>query len=278
MRVLELPDMLRKYDVEPVIVAGFETRGNEFPDRPFGALRHWTVGGLAPTSSLRVVTFGRGEPNPLPGPLCQILQSRESGRDDKAYCVASGKANHAGAGNLNGISGNYKLLGLEIEWQGPNEPFSSRRKDVSERVMAALLDCCQAVDWGDAGEHREYALPRGRKVDTNLDGDELRDRLVLLRSGASPIPTPITIEEEEDNDMRLPAVIVKGDQSPPWYVTDGVTRQWIQNRQHAAILISQAAAKAETGTGDQSKVADIKPYIWPQVALDSIRLVGKTPS
>lgn len=182
MRVLELPDMLRKYKVEPVIVDGFATRGNEFPSRPDGALRHWTVGGMSATSSLRVVTYGRGQPNPLAGPLCAILQSRESSsRDDKAYCVASGKANHAGDGLWNGIRGNYKLLGLEIEWQGPNESFSGRRKDVSERIMRALLDCCVGESTDDVAEHREYALPRGRKQDTNLSGDELRRRMREIR-------------------------------------------------------------------------------------------------
>lgn len=187
MRVLEVPDMLRKYDVEPVIVDGFESRGKEFPERPDGALRHWTVGGMSATSSLKVVTYGRGRPNPLAGPLCTILQSREkSNRDDKAYCVASGKANHAGDGLWNGIRGNYRLLGLEIEWQGPNESFSGRRKDVSERIMRALLDCCTGENNDDVAEHREYALPKGRKQDTNLSGDELRRRMREISAGTLP--------------------------------------------------------------------------------------------
>lgn len=195
MRVLELPDMLRKYNVEPVLVAGWQTRGHEFPTRPDGALRHWTAGSTRlGIPSLNILTHGRSD---LPGPLCAVGQERApSDRDDRAYVVASGKANHAGDGLWNGIRGNYKLLGLEIEWAGPTETFSSRRRDVSERIMAALLDCCAGTSSADAAEHREYALPPGRKIDTNLSGHDLRRRLAILRTPAPPPTEPELIDEE----------------------------------------------------------------------------------
>lgn len=199
LRVLELPDTLRKYGVEPVLVAGWAARGNEFPTRPDGALRHWTVGSLREgIPSLGILTNGRSD---LPGPLCQVGQERaEASKFDRAYVIASGKANHAGDGVLNGITGNYKLLGLEIEWTGPNEAFSGRRKDVSERIMRALLDCCTGTNDNDVGEHREYARPAGRKVDTNLSGDELRRRMTELRT-QSPGGFLMALTDAEQKDL-----------------------------------------------------------------------------
>lgn len=274
MRILELPDMLRKYSVEPVLVAGWETRGKEFPTRPLGVLRHWTAGGLRQgIPSLQILTQGRSD---LPGPLCAVGQERGPGtRDDLAYVIASGKANHAGDGNLNGITGNYKLLGLEIEWAPQlNEGFSDRRRDVSERIIAALSECCQNYSWGDAGEHREYALPAGRKIDTYLPGDELRDRVLALRAGEPTKLSALAALNEEDNQMEKPYTVMKGDAAAPWFVTDGVTKQWINGRAHAGLLILNYGAGAHVKNTSMSDVDKIEPHIWPQSAVDSIRLVG----
>lgn len=264
MRTLELPDMLRKYGVEPVLTAGWETRGNEFPTKPKGALRHWTAGATTGvTPSLRVVTFGRSD---LPGPLCAVLQSREVDRPDRAYVIASGKANHAGAGNWNGLDSNYELLGLEIEWSGPNETFSEARRDVSERIMAALLDCGTGAD-NMVAEHREYALPAGRKIDTNLNGDVMRSRMTVLRN-----PAP---QHEEEDPMRFRIIWYKGDPTTPGdqpdktaaYVSheakDALTGKWFQTKAvHIAnpadlkTLRSLGMYEIKTGLGSQSSPLD----------------------
>lgn len=177
MRVLETPARLAHWGVPYRLVAGWEGRGNEFPVRPDGALRHWTgVGGEA----LNAIINGRPD---LTGPLAQLYQSRQVDPAtglDIVYVVASGKANHAGAGVLNGIEGNYKLLGLEIGWAGAGEAFPPMRQLTSELAMRALLDCCLGDDPNDVGEHREYARPVGRKQDTNLSGDELRRRMTTI--------------------------------------------------------------------------------------------------
>jgi LysM repeat protein len=138
-----------------------------------------------------VVTNGRSD---LRGPLCQIYQSREPDGNDVIFVVASGVANHGGEGEWNGVSGNSKSLGLEIEWSGPKEAFPARRKAICEQAMAALMQCALGTNPDDACEHREYAKPAGRKIDTNLGGDELRARMRQLlgqpkagpASGASP--------------------------------------------------------------------------------------------
>lgn len=193
MRVHELPAKLRARGLTVREVAGWEDRGYEFPTRPDGALRHWdAINSTAPTAGLGVITNGRKTPTPLPGPLAQTYQSRYVDHNglDVVYVVASGKANHAGEGDWNGIKGNYNLLGLEIAWAGPSEHFPAKRKETSELIMRGLLDCCAGTNPNDVAEHREYALPRGRKIDTNLSGDELRRRMADL-AAVTPPPPPI---------------------------------------------------------------------------------------
>jgi hypothetical protein len=123
--------------------------------------------------------------------------------------------------------------------------------------------------------HREYAKPAGRKIDTNLDGVRLRydvDRELFL-----PAPQPAA---QEDDDMNDPIEIVRGDKSGPWWATDGVTRQWINGREHAGILCLNRGAKAQVEPASMAaaELAKMEPFIWPQAAVDSIRLVGVKPS
>lgn len=177
MRILEIAEKLRERGVPVVEVAGWQTRGREFPSRPDICIRHWTAGPIqGRTPSLRIVTEGRSD---LRGPLCQIYQSREPDGNDTIFVIASGIANHAGRGEWAGVSGNAKSMGLEIEWSGPSEEFPLQRKAVSELAMAALMDCALGTNPNDACEHREYT---SRKIDTNLDGDELRARMLELMS------------------------------------------------------------------------------------------------
>lgn len=186
MRVTELGDRLTHWGVPWGWVAGAERRGLEFPTRPDGALRHW-IGSSG--RGLGVITNGRPD---LTGPLAQLNQTRDVDQRtglDFVWLVATGKANHAGAGVLNGIVGNYKLLGLEIDWAGSGEFFGPMRELTSELCMRAMLDCCAGTDTNDVGEHREYARPLGRKQDTNLSGDKLRQRMRTI--------TPFRPDEEE---------------------------------------------------------------------------------
>ena len=189
-RLLGIPDALRDVGLEPVEVAGWRTRGYEFDEEPIIHLRHWTAGprtGKAP--SLRLVTIGRPD---LPGPLCQVLQERTGGTGlDRVYVVASGRANHAGVGGWAEVtSGNRRGTGNEIEWSGTTEPFDGRRKETSERVAAALLSLGPDPKGLRACEHREYAYPIGRKIDTNLSGPEFRLRVQqILNQGDDEVVT-----------------------------------------------------------------------------------------
>lgn len=256
MRTLDLPDALRAYGVEPVLVAGWETRGNDYPARPRGGLRHWTAGSPAGrTPSLGIVTSGRSD---LPGPLCAVLQSREApGTRDKAYVVSSGKANHAGAGDWRGLNSNYHLMGLEIEWAGPTESFPLARVDVSERIMAAFLDVCHSDDNSLVAEHHEYALPAGRKIDTNLSGDTLRQHVAILRSH---LPTPTPLPKDDDDMIQIvnltdpkaaPGTVRAGTHT---YAVSGVTGRHMERAADIDELIKRFGAVDERPKGTTSSL------------------------
>lgn len=203
MFVTELPDTMRDLGLEPVVHAGYATRGREFPKRPLGALRHWTVGGSGLFSSESVLLYGRPPPNTLEGPLCNVGQDRFSvfnpGKLDRVHIMAAGKANHAGAGHWpkgSNIDSNYELLGLEIEWHPDRETITAARLEVSERIMAGLILCCEGKNPDHAAEHREYAEPSGRKIDTNQPGASLRIRI-----------REILAPKQEDVDMESQFVL-----------------------------------------------------------------------
>jgi hypothetical protein len=119
-----------------------------------GAVFHHTAGspnGRAP--SLGIVTYGRSD---LPGPLAQVLQTREADGWDHAIVVAAGRANHAGSGGWNGLTGNSKVHGLEVEHTGTSG-VAQNRLEVGARIVAAMLEApgstanaayaCQHFEW-----------------------------------------------------------------------------------------------------------------------------------
>lgn len=216
MRLWTLADVAREvcfpYGVDVVEVAGWQDRGFDLT-RPDVSIRHWTAGspnGVFPSFDILV----RGRTG-LPGPLCNLAQSREPSGLDKIYVIAAGKANHAGEGGWNGVTGNYRSLGLEIEWSGPNEAFSDKRLLVSELAMLTLMRFC-GPNPDDACEHREWTT---RKIDTNLDGDLLRQ--VIRQGHPSAVPPPPTPDPPPlEDEMPAPAVVIDSNDNE-WFFARG---------------------------------------------------------
>lgn len=173
MRDLGLADRIRAKGVTVVEVAGWQSRGIDVATtgatfRPIGALLHHTAGAASGTAgSLSTCTNGRPD---VDGPLCQVLQSREPDpADDKAYVIASGKANHGGNGSWTGAAGtmdsNYESEGLEVEHTGTSS-VPAARLEISARIIAAMLEAPGSSRSATmACQHSEYALPAGRKID-----------------------------------------------------------------------------------------------------------------
>ena len=160
-RDLDLPRRHALMGVPVIVVEGFATRGKP-TYAPKAGLNHHTAcaPGTAVAPSLGTVINGRPD---LPGPLCNTLQDR----NDVAREVASGRANHGGAGHWRGVTGNSNLFGCEVEFSGTTaEPFSAHRFDTAARIQAGAA--LGRYDADMVCQHLEYAEPKGRKIDLLL--------------------------------------------------------------------------------------------------------------
>jgi hypothetical protein len=157
-----LANRIRAKGVRVVEVAGWKTRGSTSYE-PDLALHHHTAGARNGTvPSLATCLYGRPG---LTGPLCQVLQSRESDANDIAYVIAAGRANHAGVGEWRGISGNSRAGGVEVEHVGTTT-VAAKRREITCRILAAILEGPGGSrDANNACQHFEYAKPAGRKID-----------------------------------------------------------------------------------------------------------------
>ena len=185
-----LAEVLEDAGVKVAEQPGWRTRGRGDVGPIQGVICHHTAGALTGNMpSLGVVTDGRPD---LPGPLSQLCL----GRDGTFFVVAAGRANHAGAGNWQGVTtGNSSFIGIEAEntghTTGPKaDPWPAVQMEAYRRGVAAILKkigadaimCCA---------HREYALPVGRKTDPAFDMDDFRLRVAAIMAGAAPLPSVI---------------------------------------------------------------------------------------
>lgn len=168
-----LADVLRNVNLPVVEQSGWENRGRRDMISPAGVMCHHTAGpatGNAP--SLHTVIHGRPG---LAGPLAQLLLAR----DGTYYIIAAGTANHAGAGSWQGIDqGNGRFIGIEAENTGHTtgqlaDPWPLVQMNAYRWGVAAILRHINAGASMCCG-HREYALPRGRKIDPTFDMDQFR--------------------------------------------------------------------------------------------------------
>jgi hypothetical protein len=232
MRDLTLPDRIRAKGVEVVLVPGWESRGSSTYN-PRGAVNHHTAGSASGTTpSLGVVTYGRSD---VPGPLCQVLQSREPSNWDKAYVVCSGRSNNAGTGGWNGLTGNTSVAGLEIEHVGTTTVHGDRL-EVAARIQAALLEApgstrnaaylCQHFEWTT------------RKIDfynlaPHFNVATFRSRVAYwIGRSAGQEPAPIT--QRDDDQMWLAQRTSDG----KLFICTGAKRFWVDTWANAKVLVA----------------------------------------
>lgn len=192
-----LADELEAAGLKVAEQPGWKTRGREEMGPVLGVMCHHTAGprtGNAP--SLGVVTNGRSD---LPGPLAQLVL----GRDGAFYCVAAGRANHAGQGDWRGqTAGNHNFIGIEAENTGlPDDPWPAVQLDAYRRGAAAILKKVGA-DASMCCGHKEYALPAGRKTDPSFDMAAFRRDLDALMTGAAP-PSQLIPAKDLQNRQTL---------------------------------------------------------------------------
>lgn len=179
-----LADTLREAGLKVIEVDGWKTRGRADMGNPRGVLCHHTAGprtGNAP--SLNLVLKGRAD---LPGPLSQLFLAR----DGTFHVLAAGRCNHAGVGSWHGVTaGNSDLIGIEAENVGTGaEPWPAEQMDAYVRGVAAILshlgeDSLMAIG------HKEFATPRGRKIDPAFDMADFRENVGRVMAGElEPVP------------------------------------------------------------------------------------------
>lgn len=185
-----LPSVLKTAGLKVALVDGWESRGRGDVGTIFGVICHHTVGpknGNMP--SLNTLINGRSD---LPGPLAQL----GLGRDGTYYVIAAGKCNHAGSGIWYGkTTDNTNFIGVEAENTGvANEPWPAVQMDAYHRGVAAILKHIgRGADF--CAGHKEYALRKGRKTDSNFDMDAFRSAVAAMINDTAPAPSLISAAE-----------------------------------------------------------------------------------
>jgi peptidoglycan hydrolase-like protein with peptidoglycan-binding domain len=237
--LLWLPTVLEQAGLKVAEVPGWETRGLGDVGAVLGVLCHHTAGprkGNMP--SLGVVRDGRPG---LKGPLSQL----GLGRDGTYYVIAAGRAQHAGRGDWLGVTdGNRNLIGIEAENSGGHgDPWPDIQLEAYRRGIAAILKHALLGAERCAG-HKEYALPRGRKVDPNFDMVAFRAEVSQIMSGAAPAPRPIpAVEPKPAAPGRPPRPTLRRGSADP-----------------AVKLLEAALHLQETGTFDAKLEAAVREF------------------
>ncbi|MFL5618776.1 MAG: N-acetylmuramoyl-L-alanine amidase [Gemmatimonadaceae bacterium] len=260
-RLTWLPDVLYGAGLKVSLVPGWETRGQDSLGRILGVICHYTA---TPDASRNMPTLDlllRGRPD-LPGPLCQL----GLGRDGTYYVVASGRANHAGRGEWNGITtGNTNFVGIEAENSGrSNDPWPDVQLDAYHRGVAAILREVGRTAASCCG-HREYALPNGRKSDPNIEMDRFRHSVATILSGIAP---PVLIPAVENGGRSRPT-LRRGDTGR--LVTELQQRLGIPDGQAVFGPKTEAAVRAFQRQRDIVPDGIVGPKTW--AAIDEARAV-----
>jgi N-acetyl-anhydromuramyl-L-alanine amidase AmpD len=195
-----LADVLRMAGCKVVEQPDWKSRGRAEMGTVKGVLLHHTAGALhGDHPSLELVEHGRPD---LAGPLSHLLLSR----DGTFFVLAAGRCNHAGAGVWHGITdGNGHFIGIEAENAGTGaDPWPEVQMDAYTRGVAAILSYVDADSVMAAG-HKEYAIPKGRKIDPSFDMIEFRANVEALMGGHALGPVPAPTDPKR-------AMLRKGDQ------------------------------------------------------------------
>jgi hypothetical protein len=193
-----LPDVLKAAGLKVALEEGWENRGRGNVGEIQGVVCHHTAGGgpergnipsLGTLKNGRKASLGQAA---LPGPLAQL----GLGRDGTFFVIAAGRAIHAGRGSFKGlVTGNSSFIGIEAENTGkPTDPWPAVQLEAYQRGVAAILKHLQRDATFCCG-HREYALPKGRKVDPSLDMEQFRARVAEILNGTAPAPVMIPAAE-----------------------------------------------------------------------------------
>jgi hypothetical protein len=138
--------------------------------------------------------------------------------------------------------GNASVFGIEAEHTGrASDPWPAVQLDAYVKLSAQL---CQRAGFGSemVCAHREWATPKGRKVDpVGLDMDEMRRRIALaMEDEMEPVPQPSWLPDDVIDRLLAAKVLVSRPTLEPLVI-------W---RMFAFQDRTLTAAAAAGGTGD----------------------------
>jgi hypothetical protein len=232
-----LPDVLRDAGIDVWISPGAETRTSRAAGLYVnGVVWHHTATSTT-WSDAAVHALLRDGRRDLAGPLSQVGVER----DGTWVLVALGRANHNGYGTWGNDS-----IGLEFYNDGRGEPFTKAQYEGGITGTRAILNHL-GLSMSRTLGHKE--TDPERKIDPTLDMTVVRQRLI--------VPTPTPDDPDDDDDMRL---LVKGDESPAWFITDGITKRHVKSRAEAGVLVVSKLARWNNGVA----------FVWDQERIDEI--------
>lgn len=198
-----LADVLRAAGLNVIEKPGWLTRGRGQMGAVKGVICHHTGPGST-AGLLELIQHGRAD---LAGPLSQLFLDR----DGTFHVLAAGRCNHAGAGRWQGVmAGNSEMVGIEARNAGDgHDPWPEVQIEAYARGVAAIL-IHVGVDSVMAAGHKEYALPRGRKIDPSFDMTDFRHRVeAYMTADDHRIVEPSTFPVPPADPKR--AMLRKGD-------------------------------------------------------------------
>lgn len=202
-----LLDALRAEGVNVIPVDGWETRGRGPMGEIKGMMDHHTAGpkDAIGTPSLNLIIHGRPD---LAGPLSQLYTATNG----DVYLVAAGRCNHAGEGVWEGIvTGNLSFVGNEIENAGDgHDDWPREQYEAAVKTNAAVLRHIHAKAIMAVG-HKEYARPRGRKIDPAFDMTAFRLDVERQLTGRPIVPPAAADAPKVPAQHPALAMLRKGD-------------------------------------------------------------------
>lgn len=186
-RMTWLADVLKAGGLKVAEAPGWKTRGKDGVEvvngkrrdntmRPRVVIAHHTATNIKTSNSIveKLLIGGRSD---LPGPLCHLGLRR----DGVYVVIASGKANHAGAGSWADANESVEAIGIEAYNSGLGETWPQVQLDAYDQGSAVLLSHIGKTQMAFCG-HREWATPPGRKPDPKgIDLPAMRSRIQVLQ-------------------------------------------------------------------------------------------------
>jgi hypothetical protein len=229
-----LYDVLKGAGLKVAADANWKTRGLGDVGPTYGVLCHHTATADRHKNMPTYGTLITGRSD-LRGPLAQL----GLGRDGTFYLIAAGRCNHAGRGYWQGITeGNTHLIGIEAENTGGHDdfPWPAVQLEAYQHGVAAIL---RHIGRGPeyCAAHKEYALPKGRKTDPDLDMGAFRAAVARILDGSTGPPPQIPAAE--------PAA-APGQSAPRPTLRRGASSEWVGRLQAALGLAADNTFGAKT--------------------------------